>query len=390
MNLAKAFLKQFADLEDHRLSQNSLRHNPIDIFLITILATICGADTWAEIHEFAVAKEDWIRTFLSLPSGIPSHDAFKRVFALINPNKFEECFCSWMESLEIDANREFVNIDSKTLSVPKALQHVSSWIEENRVMLGQVKRQEKSNETEAIPNLLNMLDTTNSTIAIDAVGCQKAIAQDILDKGGEYVFRVKENQASLYQDIIDIFALAETRQLKKTLNKCKIEKTHECGQTEKYRYTLISDTDPLMFHVRWPGMKSIGMFEVTKRVNNEVQKSRRFFVTSLDKDMDAFINAVRQDRSTETNLHWSLGVSFREDLNRTRAGHAARNLATVRQIALNFLMQERTHKMGIACKRKTAGWSHKYLMEILKMGCRSNVESLKPFSVYFPWAWKQA
>jgi predicted transposase YbfD/YdcC len=380
MNLSHTFLKHFEPLEDPRPTTHNFRHNLTDILVITILATICGADTWTEIAEFGAAKEEWLKTFLPLPHGIPSHDTFGRVFALMNPLKFEACFCAWIESLEIDTNNEIIAIDGKSLrgsankrKNEKILHLVSAWAVNNRVMLGQVKTQEKSNEIEAIPRLLNMLDISNSIVTIDAMGCQKNIALQIIEQGANYVLSLKENQPTLYQDIESIFALGEARQFKKMLNKRKVEKVHDHGRTETRRYTLISARDPVMFQFRWPGMKGIGMLEVTRTTNNEVERSKRFFITSLDEDIDGFMRAARKHWSIEINLHWSLDVSFREDLNRARAGHSAQNLATVRRIALNLLTQEKTHKRGISCKRKTAGWNHKYLMEVLKMGSTQNV-----------------
>ena len=375
MNLSQTFLEHFESLEDPRLNNHNLRHNLMDILVITILATICGADTWPEISEFGIAKCEWLRTFLELPNGIPSHDTFGRVFSLINPDKFESCFCDWIGSLEIDRDREIIAIDGKTLRSSgnrrknkKALHLVSAWAVNNRLVLAQVKTEERSNEIEAIPRLLNILDISNSIVTIDAMGCQKSIAQQIIDQKADYVLSLKENQATLYQDIVSIFAIGEARQFKKMLNARKVEKVHDHGRTETRRYTLISARDPIMFQFRWPGMKSIGMLEVTRTTNNEIERSKRFFITSLDEDIDGFMRAARKHWCIEINLHWSLDVSFKEDLNRARAGHSAQNLATVRRIALNLLTQEKTHKNGIACRRKTAGWNHKYLMDVLKMG----------------------
>ena len=383
INLSETFLEHFESLEDPRLDNHNLRHNLTDILVITILATICGADTWAEISEFGISKYEWLKTFLSLPNGIPSHDTFGRVFSLINPNKFESCFCDWINSLEIDKEREIIAVDGKTLrgsgnrrKNKKAIHLVSAWAVNNRLMLAQVKTEERSNEIEAIPRLLNMLDIRNSIVTIDAMGCQKSIAQQIIDQKADYVLSLKGNQASLCQDIESIFALGEARQFKKMLNTRKVEKVHDHGRTETRRYTLISARDPIMFQFRWPGMKSIGMLEVTRTTNHEVERSKRFFITSLDEDIDGFMRAARKHWCIEINLHWSLDVSFKEDLNRARAGHSAQNLATVRRIALNLLTQEKTHKNGIACRRKTAGWNHKYLMDVLKMGKMKKTPSL--------------
>jgi predicted transposase YbfD/YdcC len=374
MNLSSTFLKHFEDLEDPRLDNHNLQHNFMDIVVIAILATICGADGWTEIEQFGNAKYEWLKTFLPLPNGIPSHDTFGRLFAALNPQNLEACFYAWIDSLDIDTLNEIIAIDGKSLrgsgnkrKNKNMLHLVSAWAAHNRIMLGQVKTSDKSNEIEAIPRLLNMVDIKDSIVTIDAMGCQKNIALQLIEQGANYVLALKENQPSLHQDVKSIFALGEHRQFKKMLNKRKVEKVHDHGRTETRRYTLISARDPMLFQLRWPGMKSIGMVEVTRTTNNEVERSKRFYITSLDEDIDGFMRAVRMHWSIEINLHWSLDVSFREDLNRARAGHSAQNLATIRRIALNLLTQETTHKRGIACKRKTAGWNHQYLLKVLDM-----------------------
>jgi predicted transposase YbfD/YdcC len=371
--LSDTFLKHFTILEDPRINNHNRLHELVDILVITILGTICGADTWMEIYEFALAKEEWLRTFLKLPSGIPSHDTFSRLFSLLDPEKFEECFLSWIQSLCIDVNKEIIAIDGKTLrgshhrkKGQKALHLVSAWAVNNRVVLGQVKTDEKSNEITAIPQLLQLIDVKGSIVTIDAMGCQQKIAKEIIAQEGDYVLSLKENQETLYRDVASIFVKGEERQFKKMLNRRKIEKIHDHGRVETRRYTVVSARDPLMFALRWPGLKGIGMLETTRTVNHEVERSTRYFLTSLEYDrIDDFMNAARQHWNIEINLHWTLDVSFKEDLNRTRIGHAAENLAIVRRVALNLLKQEKTHKNGITCRRKTAGWSNQYLLKVL-------------------------
>lgn len=372
MNLADTFMQHFAAIEDPRIHNHNYRHHLSDILVITILGCICGADTWAEISEFGEAKADWLKTFLKLPNDIPSHDTFARVFSLMNPEVFQTCFCEWIQSLSVDINKEIIAIDGKTLrgshhktKGQKALHLVSAWAANNRILLGQMKTEEKSNEIEAIPKLLNMIDIKDSIVTIDAMGCQQTIAKQIVDQGANYVLSLKENQATLYQDVVSIFNKGEERQYKKMLNQRKLEKVHDHGRIETRRYTLISARDPLLFELRWPGLKGIGMVEVTRTINNQVERSKRFFITSLDQDMDGFMQAVRKHWHIEINLHWSLDVSFKEDLSRVRIGHAAENLAIVRRIALNLLKQEKTKKRGINCKRKRSGWDNKYLLKVL-------------------------
>jgi predicted transposase YbfD/YdcC len=376
MELEGSFLSHFKNLDDPRLnSHRNFRHNLSDIFIITILATICGADNWVEIERFGLAKQAWLETFLKLPNGIPSHDTFSRVFALLEPSRFETCFNQWVTSLDIDLTREIIALDGKTLrgsgnkrDNQPALHLVSAWATKNRLMLAQVKTAEKSNEITAIPELLNMMDIAGTIITIDAMGCQTDIAKQIIKQQADYVLSLKENQPTLYQDVCSIFACAEEseKKYKNMLNLRRVEKIHDHGRVETRRYTLISARDPLLFELRWPGLKGIGKVEVIRTTNNQVERSTRYFITSLDYEkIDEFKEAVRKHWQIEIDLHWSLDVAFREDLNQCHIGHSAYNLAIIRRIALNLLKQEETHKNGIACRRKTAGWDHTYLLKVL-------------------------
>ena len=275
-------------------------------------------------------------------------------------------------------DNEIIAIDGKSLrgshhrrKGKPPLHLVSAWAAQNRVVLGQVKTEEKSNEIEAIPRLLQMIAIKNSIVTIDAMGCQQTIAKQIISQGGNYVLSLKENQTTLYDDVVSIFEKGEERQFKKMLHRRKIEKIRDHGRVETRRYTLMSARDPLLFSLRWPGLKGIGMLEVTRTTNHEVERSTRYFLTSLEyEQIDDFIQAIRKHWHIEINLHWSLDVSFREDLNRVRLGHAAENLAIVRRIALNLLKQEKTHKNGITCRRKTAGWNNHYLLKVLRADSR--------------------
>ena len=373
MQLSDTFLKHFESLVDPRIDNHNKRHNLHDILVITILATICGADNWVDINEFGKAKYDWLSTFLELPNGIPSHDTFGRVFSILDPDQFEACFCDWIQSLSVDISSEVIAIDGKTLrgsgnrrKGQKALHIVSAWASNQGLLLGQVKADEKSNEITAIPQLLKMIDISGSIVTIDAMGCQKAIAQEILIQGADYVLALKENQQKLHEMVEAIFNMGESRQFKKMLNRRKIEKLHEHGRVETRRYTLVSARDPQVFQLRWPGLKGIGMLETTRTTNNQVERSKRYFLTSLAyEDIDQFVDAVRKHWTIEISLHWSLDVSFREDHNQAHVGHSAKNLAIMRRVALNLLKQEKTNKRGVSCRRKVAGWDNKYLLKVL-------------------------
>jgi predicted transposase YbfD/YdcC len=377
MQLTDTFLKHFSDIDDFRLKNQNFRHKLSDILIIAVLATICGADGWVEIERFGLAKEEWLKTFLELPHGIPSHDTFGRVFALLNPKSFEKCFLAWINSLTIDLEREIIALDGKTLrgsgnkmQDKSALHLVSAWAAKNRMMLAQVKTAEKSNEITAIPKLLKMIAIQNSIITIDAMGCQTKITKQILKQEADYVLALKENQKSLYDDVVSIFALAESnkqKQYKGVLHLRRIEKIKDHGRIETRRYTLISARDPLLFQLRWPGLAGIGKVDIVRTTGCEVTRSTRYFLTSLDyEQIILFMEAVRKHWQIEIDLHWSLDVSFREDHCQVRIGHAPENLALLRRIALNLLKQEKSHKNGITCKRKTAGWDHRYLLRVLQ------------------------
>lgn len=266
MNLTQTFLSHFEPLEDPREDNHNRLHNFHDILVMAILGTICGADGWTEICEFAEAKYEWLKTFLELPNGIPSHDTFGRVFSLIDSDKFEECFLAWIESLSIDLQDEIISIDGKSLRGShnkkkeiKMLHMVSAWASKNRVLLGQVKTDEKSNEITAIPELLDLIDVKGSTVTIDAMGCQQEIAKKIIEKEADYVLSLKENQPTLFQDVQNIFLRAEQgeKKYKKMIHKQKLEKVNSHGRKELRRYTLIMPREQQSFGIRWPHLKGL-------------------------------------------------------------------------------------------------------------------------------------
>ena len=376
MDISQTFLKHFEDLKDPRKERHSQKlHNFEDILVITILGAICGVDDWEELHVFGLAKEDWFKTFLNLSNGIPSADTFSRVFSLLDPKVFEACFISWIRSLEIDTKGEIIAIDGKTLrgsregsTNKRPLHLVGAWAAKQNILLGQIKTEEKSNEIDAIPELLNLIDIDGATVTIDAMGCQKKIAEKIIEKNANYVLSLKQNQETLYHNVESIFKIGEEKEkkYKKMLHLRRVEKVHDHGRVETRKYTLISARDPAAFILRWPGLNGIGKLEVTRTINNQVEHSVRYFLTTFQYDeIDNFKEAARQHWNIEIGLHWSLDVSFREDLNRCRKGHSAENLAIVRRIALNLLKQDKTKKCGIKCRRKAAGWDHSYLLQIL-------------------------
>ncbi len=277
----------------------------------------------------------------------------------------------------IDLKQEIIAFDGKSVrgsgnrrKNEPMLHLVSAWASNHRVLLGQVKTESHSNEITAIPKLLDMIDVKESIVTIDAMDCQQAIARKICKKGADYVLCLKENHPTLYENVIGIFNRAEankTKQYKKILHRRKIERIRDHGRIEKRTYTLVSARDPLLFELRWPGLRGIGKVEIVRNTNEKIQRSTRYFITTLEyESIDLFMKAVRKHWQIEIDLHWSLDVCFREDHSQVRIGHAAQNLALIRRIALNLLKQDKTHKRGIACRRKNAGWDNQYLLSILQ------------------------
>lgn len=385
--VANSLINCFSSIEDFRMKNENFRHNLVDILIISILATICAADGWTEIVRFGRAKEDWLRKFLELPNGIPSHDTFGRVFSLLDPKVFEAYFREWLQTLAVDLKNEIIAVDGKTLrgsgykKINKPASHlVSAWATRSRLMLGQIKTESKSNEITAIPELLKVLDIKNCIITIDAMGCQTKIAKQILSQEAGYVLNLKANQATLHEDVINIFASAEaekTKQYKKILHRRRVIKTKNHGRQEKRTFTLVSARDEQGFALRWPGLKGIGKMDVTSTSNNKTMRYTRYFITSLDyTNIDLFIESVRNHWHIEIELHWTLDVSFREDHSQVRIGNAAENLALIRRIALNLLKQEKTHENGINVRRKTAGWDNQYLLKVLKVDLEEKGDKL--------------
>lgn len=378
MCLSEEFLGYFESLEDPRVPDRNHRHKLEDIFAIAILATICGADNWVEISNFAESKEAWLREFLELPHGIPSHDTFGRVFALLDAQAFEECFTEWAHSLPVlmadGMKKEIIAVDGKTSrgshnrrKGQHPLHMVSAWACEQGLVLGQVSTHEKSNEIEAIPRLLNMIAVENSIVTIDAMGCQKAIAKQIREQKADYILTLKDNHPSLSWLVQYAIKTAESKTFEGTPYLRQLEKVRgEHGRIETRRYTLLSCNQHILMHAKWPGLQSIGMLEVKRTVNYQTTRSVRFFLTSLSyRQMKDFMRGVRSHWNIEINLHWSLDVSFDDDRNRSRIGHAQKNLSILKRIALNMLSKENSSNIGIKAKRKKAGWDNDFLSKII-------------------------
>lgn len=371
-NAAIATLKRsFESLHDPR-NQNSIDHLMLDILMLTVCAVICGAESWVDVYNYGVAKQEWLKKFLSLPNGIPSHDTIERLFARLRPEQLQGCFLSWVqEAFEISGG-QLIAVDGKTLRSSyerggkKGMIHmVSAWATQNRLVLGQRKVDEKSNEITAIPELLKLLELEGATVSIDAMGCQSQIAAQIVEQGGDYVLALKGNQGNLWEDTKQLFAQAfeqEFRGIEHDVYETQ-QKAH--GRVETRRYWVMGNAEYLIGAEKWPNLKTIGCVESSRQVDDHPPTiEQRYYLLSLPLDASQFAAAVRGHWGIENQLHWILDVAFREDRARSTSGYAGENLAVIRHIALNLLTQEKSAKGGIQARRHKAGWDDRYLEKI--------------------------
>lgn len=367
--------RYFDDLRDPR-DGPALRHLLVDIVAIAICAVISGADTWVDVESYGRAKYDWLKQFLELPNGIPSHDTFGRVFAILDAVQFERCYHAWMNAATQMFRGQVIAIDGKTARRSherflgkRALHMVSAWATANHVVLGQVKTEDHSNEIVAIPELLSMLDIRECIVTIDAMGCQKKIAEQVLAQGGDYILALKENQPDLYKSVSTLFAPAlrtgKLRGMKHDYART-LEKGH--GRLEK-RQCWVIPASQWRFYLdiqgQWPGLQSVIMVLGERTLDGTTVAEPRYYISSLPCDAKRLLQAIRTHWSIENRLHWVLDIAFREDESRVRKGHGQQNLTTLRRMALDLLRQADSVKGGIKARRLRAGWDLQYLLRVL-------------------------
>lgn len=369
----------FSSIIDPRV-ERTRDHELLDILIIGLCCVLCGGESFYDMEHFGKAKLDWFKTFLKLPNGVPSHDTFNRLFCALDPRQFLECFLSWTQSVRQALSGEIVALDGKALrraidsgAGPRCI--VSAWAEDNGLVLGQWEVDGKSNEITAVPQLLRALELSGCIVTLDAMGCQKNIAREIIEADADYVLALKGNQGLVHEEVKTF--LDQTVAEKKTPRRSgapvpraaallaefeTVEKEH--GRLETRRYYVSDQLNWFAAADQWEGLRTVGMVESTREIKGQASVERRYYLSSLPLNAREFARAVRGHWAIENKLHWVMDVVFGEDQSRARAGYAAQNLALLRRLALNLLKKE-TKKRSLRGKQKDAGWDHAYLLKVL-------------------------
>jgi predicted transposase YbfD/YdcC len=358
----------FRKLKDPR-HQERCRHQLLDIVVIALCATIAGAQDWQEIATFAEKRLDWLKRFLKLPNGVPSHDTFERVFDRIHPRAFQVCFRDWVEAIREVLPIKHIAIDGKTLRSSgsdklKTLHLVSAWATDQQLSLGQVAVDDKSNEITAIPELLDVLDIKGAFVTIDAMGCQKAIAQKITDKGGHYILTVKDNQEHLLTDIQQSLSEASEQNFAGVEHDTYETRERGHGRDEYRSYLILHVADGIRNADAWSKLTTIGMCYSERTVNGVTSDEVRYFIGSKKASARAYARALRNHWGIENSLHWQLDITFDEDDNRVTKRNGAENLALLRRLTLS-LLKAHPDKKSIAKKRFAAALDVEFLEEVL-------------------------
>jgi predicted transposase YbfD/YdcC len=377
-------LRFFRSIQDPRAG--NARHRLSDVLAIAILAVLCGSEGWIAVETWALANVDWLETFLELPHGIPSHDTFDRVFGMLDPLAFEKCFTDWTAALIETCKGLFIAVDGKTLrrSFKRAwsktpVHLVSAFLSKNKIVLGQLATDSKSNEITAIPKLLAMLNLEEATVTIDAMGCQREIAAQIRRQRGHYILAVKDNQPTLHEKVKGLLDGAIIEGFEGMPHGYFEETGADHGRIETRRVWTTSDVKSLGKDLLdlWDGLASVIVVESTRQdlgdMSGKVTTERRYYISSHDgTDAKRVAQGIREHWGVENGLHWCLDVGMSEDQSRIRVKHGAENFSRLRRIALNKLKRweikkenGKVHQAGIRLKQQACGWSRKYLIQAL-------------------------
>ena len=366
---AVVFLEHFRDIPDHR--QPSKVVYPLDeVLLLSLLAVLAGAETFVDITRFGEAKLSFLRRFRPFAGGTPSHDHLGDIFATLDAEAFQRCFVGWVAALT-GAPAEVIAIDGKTVrrsfekKAGKAAIHmVSAFAARQRLVLGQVKVAEKSNEIVAIPKLLDMLVIEGAIVTIDAMGCQRDIAQKILDKGGDYVLALKGNQNSLHEDIKLFAAEQKARNFYQTRVSQHSSTDGDHGRIESRKCTVIHDVKWLEERHKWPGLRGVVIIDSTREIDTKVSLETRFYITSCALVAEQIAAIIRSHWAIENSLHWTMDMVFRDDECRVRTNHAPANFTTIKHMAYN-LIRKASSKDSLRVRRKAAAWDDTFLASLI-------------------------
>jgi predicted transposase YbfD/YdcC len=365
-----AFLRHFKDMPDHR-QKGKVAYPLNEILLLCLLAVIAGAETFTEIARFGQSKIKLLQRFLPFANGTPAHDHLGDIFATLDAEAFQRCFAAWIAEatgcpagvIAIDGKTSRRSYQKKDAKAP--IHTVSAFAARQRLVLGQIKVNEKSNEITAIPVLIDMMEVEGAVITIDAMGCQRAIAEKILGKKADYIFSLKGNQGTLHDDVKLFVAEQQARAFKDT----KISR-HETvdgdhGRIETRRYTVIHDVKWLQERHVWPGLRSVIVVESTREMRGKIERETRLFISSLDLSAEVAGQMIRDHWTVENNLHWVMDMVFRDDECRVRTDHAPANFTTIKHAAFNFLKRA-PGKESMRVKRKRAAWEEDFLYAIVR------------------------
>lgn len=366
-----ALVEQLRQLPDPRRTTRNRLHPLENVLAIAFCGIVCGCEKFTEMEEFGHAKRAFFEKFLDLAAGVPSHDTFGRVFAALRPEGLMQCLAGWLTARQPAGPPagETAAVDGKAMrgaGGSQATVHlVGAWATERGLALGQRVVSEKSNEIEAIPHLLALLELQGAVVTIDAAGCQKGIAGQIIERQADYVLALKQNHPLLYEHVVDLFLVATTSGDPALRHVRRVETSHGREETRDY-YTVPVPAD-LPEREQWPRLRSLGMVIRHFRAGptGEAKGDVRYYLSSLTPGVGQFARHVRSHWGIENSLHWVLDVAFREDACRIENPTAAANLSAMNRLALSALTSDQSVKRGVATKRKVAGWNEDYLLEIL-------------------------
>ncbi len=359
------FKKVFSAIPDPRI-ERCKKHLLEDIILLTIISVICGAESWESIEHFGKSRKEFLKQVLKLPNGIPSHDTIERLFKRLNSVAFNTSFVQWTDMLREKTQGQFINVDGKSVNGSQdkingkyAIHLVSAWCGSNQLVLGQIKTEKKINEIAAIKELLQLIDLEHCVITIDAMGCQKEIVKQIVQHKADYVIAVKDNQATLKQEMEALFNALKPASIDE-----QVEKSH--GRIEKRKCETLTDLTLLDCKQEWVALNSISKITSTRTIQDKTTQEIRYYISSKTEHAKYFNGAIRNHWGIENSLHWILDVQFHEDHVRKRKDHAAENFAIIRRFALNLIRKHPYQRLGVNYRRLLAGWNDQYLLKLLK------------------------